>query len=444
MITTPVRRAWRAALLAVAACFVLLIAAPGAVSEQASSGARPAQAGYLDAGDEHSCAILADRSLRCWGKGLAGRLGYGNEQNVLSGAAAPAVDLGPGRTPRAVAAGDYHTCAILDDGSVRCWGFGANGRLGYGQHGQRASPASAPAVDLGPGAARRRSRPARRTRARSWTNGAVRCWGNGGPGRLGYGNQLTVGDNETPAAAGPVDIGRAGGRRDLGRRLPHLRDPRRRRAAVLGLRLRRPARLRRHRRRRRRRDAALRGRPRPGRPRRARHLGRQGPHLRGPRRRHRPLLGLRRRRPPRLRLGRPPSRRRVGPGRPRPGTHRGGDLRGRGARLRGARQRRGPLLGIRRQRPPGLRLDHPIGDDPGTPRAPARSRRGRPHRAGHHGGLLPDTCALLDDGTLRCWGFGGSGRLGYGSEDTTVDDTGPSLAAAGPVPLGAGRRSWPT
>ena len=38
-------------------------------------------------------------------------------------------------------------------------------------------------------------------------NGTVRCWGNGVSGRLGYGNQSSVGDDETPGAAGPVDIG---------------------------------------------------------------------------------------------------------------------------------------------------------------------------------------------------------------------------------------------
>ena len=88
MIPAPTMRAWRASLLAAVACFMLLVAASAAHAEQASSAARATQGGYLDAGDEHTCALLADRSLRCWGKGLAGRLGYGNEANVLSGARA--------------------------------------------------------------------------------------------------------------------------------------------------------------------------------------------------------------------------------------------------------------------------------------------------------------------------------------------------------------------
>ena len=35
----------------------------------------------------------------------------------------PTVDLGTGRTAKAISAGRYATCAILDDDSVKCWGW---------------------------------------------------------------------------------------------------------------------------------------------------------------------------------------------------------------------------------------------------------------------------------------------------------------------------------
>ncbi|KAJ1472093.1 hypothetical protein T484DRAFT_1841694, partial [Baffinella frigidus] len=44
----------------------------------------------------------------------------------------PAVDLGAGRTAVVVSAGYSHTCALLDDATVKCWGYNANGELGYG------------------------------------------------------------------------------------------------------------------------------------------------------------------------------------------------------------------------------------------------------------------------------------------------------------------------
>jgi alpha-tubulin suppressor-like RCC1 family protein len=48
------------------------------------------------------------------------------------GANLPTVDLGPGRTATHIAAGGTHTCARLDDGSVKCWGKSDRGQLGIG------------------------------------------------------------------------------------------------------------------------------------------------------------------------------------------------------------------------------------------------------------------------------------------------------------------------
>jgi E3 ubiquitin-protein ligase HERC3 len=44
----------------------------------------------------------------------------------------PAVDLGAGRYAVRVSCGEMHSCALLDDGSVKCWGSGAAGQLGLG------------------------------------------------------------------------------------------------------------------------------------------------------------------------------------------------------------------------------------------------------------------------------------------------------------------------
>ena len=45
--------------------------------------------------------------------------------------------LGTGRTAVAISSGQYHTCAILDDGSVSCWGYNNLGQLGVGSTYQR-------------------------------------------------------------------------------------------------------------------------------------------------------------------------------------------------------------------------------------------------------------------------------------------------------------------
>ena len=172
----------------------------------------------ISAGGRHTCAILDDGTVRCWGNGGSGRLGYGDASNIgdgapdLSVAVAGPVDLGPQRTAVAISAGNAHTCAILDDGTLRCWGFGFSGELGYGsQSNVGNTPADTPdkagPVDLGPG------RTATAISAGSFhtcailDDGSVRCWGYGGDGRLGYGNTNSVGDQQTPGSVGPVDLG---------------------------------------------------------------------------------------------------------------------------------------------------------------------------------------------------------------------------------------------
>jgi E3 ubiquitin-protein ligase HERC3 len=78
----------------------------------------------LAAGDAHTCALLDNDSLKCWGSNIAGQLGLGDTLNRgrspgEMGDALPAVDLGTGRTAVQLAAGGSHTCALLDNGSVK-------------------------------------------------------------------------------------------------------------------------------------------------------------------------------------------------------------------------------------------------------------------------------------------------------------------------------------
>ncbi len=203
--------ALRAALLPV---LVTLALPAGAAAEQASQPSSPA-AGELDAGGQHSCALSVG-DVRCLGNGFSGQLGYGNKSNIGDNETPGfgPVNLGAGRTAKAISAGDFHTCALLDDGSVRCWGFGGDGRLGYGNEndvGDNESPGSVGPVNLG-GKATAISAGGAHTCA-VLEDKSLRCWGFGEDGRLGYatenaeGVSETVGDDETPGSAGPVDVG---------------------------------------------------------------------------------------------------------------------------------------------------------------------------------------------------------------------------------------------
>ena len=80
----------------------------------------------VSVGEGHTCAILDDKSVKCWGHNSNGQLGLGDKNNRGDnsgemGDNLPAVDLGTGRVATVVSArGYFHTCALLDDTSVKC------------------------------------------------------------------------------------------------------------------------------------------------------------------------------------------------------------------------------------------------------------------------------------------------------------------------------------
>lgn len=84
----------------------------------------------VSAGDLHTCALLANGGVRCWGHNAAGQLGTGDRVQRLS--PAPVVGVADAV---AIAAGSIHTCALIADGGVRCWGSISNGQLGNGEQG---------------------------------------------------------------------------------------------------------------------------------------------------------------------------------------------------------------------------------------------------------------------------------------------------------------------
>ena len=88
----------------------------------------------IAAGGNHTCALLDNASVKCWGYNALGQLGIDNNTNMgdNSGemAVLPSINLGTGRTATAIAAGEYHSCALLDNASVKCWGYNEYGGLG--------------------------------------------------------------------------------------------------------------------------------------------------------------------------------------------------------------------------------------------------------------------------------------------------------------------------
>ena len=117
----------------------------------------------LCSGHDHSCAgHVNSGQVKCWGSSNAGKLGSGGQASIGDGPnemgdSLPAVDLGGGAI-ESVACGWQFSCAVFEDGTVKCWGYNFNGQIGYstaasslGWHPSHMG-SSLPPVDLGAGA----------------------------------------------------------------------------------------------------------------------------------------------------------------------------------------------------------------------------------------------------------------------------------------------------
>jgi len=116
----------------------------------------------------HACAVKAWGGIACWGKNEEGELGDGSftdrvQPVDVSGLVAPA---------RQVAIGRAHTCALLGDGTVRCWGADWAAQLADGSNAHRPFPALVQGLFEVEGVAAAGDATCAR-----FGEGSARCWG---------------------------------------------------------------------------------------------------------------------------------------------------------------------------------------------------------------------------------------------------------------------------
>ncbi|HET8541760.1 MAG TPA: putative Ig domain-containing protein [Anaeromyxobacter sp.] len=149
-----------------------------------SSGAQA-----IAAGDGHACALV-NGGLQCWGYNGYGQLGNGSW--TPDPVPTPVAVSGLASGVQAVAAGGYHTCALVS-GGARCWGRNVYGQLGNGSTSDSLVPVPVSGLSVGAQAIA-----AGNSHACAVVNGGVRCWGRGSSGQLGNGSWA---DSQVPVAS---------------------------------------------------------------------------------------------------------------------------------------------------------------------------------------------------------------------------------------------------
>jgi len=133
----------------------------------------------ISAGGGTTCALTAERHVRCWGDNSSGQLGDGTQKQRLT----PVDVIGLGGSVAEIATSGSHTCALMDGGGVKCWGQDGSGQLGSGNEHRRLTPVGV--VGLDANIANIAAGPFHTCAATR--EGEGRCWGANGDGQLGDG-----------------------------------------------------------------------------------------------------------------------------------------------------------------------------------------------------------------------------------------------------------------
>ena len=149
---------------------------------------------------EHACAIINDGSARCWGAGQFGRIGDGTGDNKQSPSpVAFSQKFASNTTATAISLGDQHTCAILNYGNVSCWGRGYGSAIGKHNNNDQNYPQAT--NSLGVGRTAENISLGYQFACAILDNGLVSCWGSGGDGQMGNGNNAGSNPIPTPTSS---------------------------------------------------------------------------------------------------------------------------------------------------------------------------------------------------------------------------------------------------
>jgi alpha-tubulin suppressor-like RCC1 family protein len=169
----------------------------------------PIEVSTIVSGGAHTCALIHDGTMNCWGDNSFGQLGYGHMDTIGDDEKPSSVAaLSFGQDVVSASAGLNHTCVLLLDGSVKCFGDNSKGQLGQGHTdnlGDNETIDLIASVDLGRKATQIYS--GTKYNCALLDNQKVKCWGENNFGQLGYGHKNNLGDDELLSSYGNVDLG---------------------------------------------------------------------------------------------------------------------------------------------------------------------------------------------------------------------------------------------
>jgi alpha-tubulin suppressor-like RCC1 family protein len=182
-----------------------------------TAGCGAGAVGYAG-GWEHSCTVLSNGTVECWGANEVGELGdgssAGSDSPVLVSGITDATAVGAGAYYScallstgevdcwgenggtegvAISVGESFACAVISDGAVECWGAGGHGQLGNGEDSTSLTPVQVSGITNAVGVSAGDD-----FACAVLSSGTVDCWGAGRGGQLGSG---------TSASSTPVPIG---------------------------------------------------------------------------------------------------------------------------------------------------------------------------------------------------------------------------------------------
>ena len=149
----------------------------------------------ISAGEYHTCALISDGTVKCWGRNTYGQIGNASwdNQNLpvdVAGLSVPVVSI---------AAGGYHTCAVSSAGALTCWGLGTSGQIGHGAWTSENIPADVVGLSSGVSAVS-----AGQKHTCAVATASLLCWGLNTWGQMGTGDRNASNVPRSPALSFPT------------------------------------------------------------------------------------------------------------------------------------------------------------------------------------------------------------------------------------------------